>query len=461
MAQTIKIKRGGIGAIASSAPTTLKGELILATGSFSNGLGTSLFAAEADDTLKLSHGRIDSISDGAALATEIGSNTAFTGLLIHSASDNKLYRYSGTAFVELPIAAGSFVGTLGVGSGGTGLDSVSDGDVLVATAGDTLGTVSLNTNGTILVGGATPAAVTPSTLGGNGITATGTDGSLVLSVDADSETGGNIQAVNVTSNGVGLNVNAIAGTGLEADGSANLRLATQGNGIAGGSTSTLSVQAGNSTITVDTTGVQVTTGSISSGGNNLVDAGTLFTLSSSIASDITSNAGSVAGTAGQVAFFSDGTTVGGDTNFTFDSGTDVLTVNGSTFGSNTTIAGNLTVQGTTTTVNSEILNVSSSIVKVNFGGAVANGGMEVTDATGGTTVTGSLLWNGTSDYWMAGPKASEKRITRVNADMADNNFVIAKGADLIDDVAASTAGDILQWNGTSMVASNVIDGGTF
>lgn len=73
---------------------------------------------------------------------------------------------------------------------------------------------------------------------GNGIAGGG--GSL-LSVDPDSETGGNTQPVSVGANGVGLDVSAIAGTGLEADGSANLRLATQGNGISGGGGSLLSV----------------------------------------------------------------------------------------------------------------------------------------------------------------------------------------------------------------------------
>jgi len=75
---------------------------------------------------------------------------------------------------------------------------------------------------------------------GNGIAG---GGGTTLSVDPDSESGGNTQPVSVGANGVGLDVSAIAGTGLEADGSANLRLATQGNGIAGGGGTTLSVQA--------------------------------------------------------------------------------------------------------------------------------------------------------------------------------------------------------------------------
>lgn len=75
---------------------------------------------------------------------------------------------------------------------------------------------------------------------GNGLT--GAAGSS-LSVDPDSETGGNTQPVSVNSNGVGLDISAIVGTGIEADGSANIRLAVQGNGISGGAGSTLSVKA--------------------------------------------------------------------------------------------------------------------------------------------------------------------------------------------------------------------------
>lgn len=75
---------------------------------------------------------------------------------------------------------------------------------------------------------------------GNGIA--GGAGST-LSVDSDTETGGNIQGANVTANGVGLDVSAIAGTGLEADGSANLRIAAAaaGNGISGGAGTALAL----------------------------------------------------------------------------------------------------------------------------------------------------------------------------------------------------------------------------
>ncbi len=74
-------------------------------------------------------------------------------------------------------------------------------------------------------------------------------------------------------------------------------------------------------------------------------------------------------------------------------------------GANVTIAGNLTVQGTTTTIDSTTVNIGDSIIVLNAAGAAVDGGIQVVDAvsTGGT---GSLLWNATSDYWYAGVSGS-------------------------------------------------------
>ena len=98
---------------------------------------------------------------------------------------------------------------------------------------------------------------------GNGIA--GGAGST-LSVQADGTTGGNIQPVNVVANGVGLDVNAIAGTGLEADGSANLRIAAAaaGDGLTGGGGSALAVnlEASNPSLQIvtDELGVKMSDG---------------------------------------------------------------------------------------------------------------------------------------------------------------------------------------------------------
>ena len=169
-----------------------------------------------------------------------------------------------------------------------------------------------------------------------------------------------------------------------------------------------------------------------------------------------------------------------------------------TFTNNVTVQGDLTVEGTTTTVDSETINISGSLVRVNYGGGAVDGGLEVTDGTG-TLATGSLLWDGTNDYWKGGAKNSEKRLiveggsagtankvskfdaagTIVNSTITDdgtdvtisgeltvqglanNSFVVTNGSAQLLEVTPSTDGDIIQWNGSSFVASNTIDGGAF
>ena len=79
-----------------------------------------------------------------------------------------------------------------------------------------------------------------SEIAGDGLEQNGVN-SYVLDVEADVVSGANIQPANITGDGVGLDVNAIAGTSLEADGSANLRIAAAaaGDGLTGGGAAAL------------------------------------------------------------------------------------------------------------------------------------------------------------------------------------------------------------------------------
>ena len=458
MSQIIKIKRGGIGVIALDAPSTVQGELILSTGSFSNGLTGSLFLAEEDDKLRLPYTRVDSVNDGAALATDIGTNSAFDGLLIHSASDNKFYRYNGSTFQELQVSAGSADNVANALTDGTGIaDFTFDGSQAVSISTDDSAIVHDNLSG------------------------------FVANEHIDHS---------------GVSISA-------------------GNGLTGGgditTTRTLTVQAtpGNDTITVDGTGIRVNTGSIAASATNLVDSNTINSLSSSIASDVATNLSTLNGLA----------TIGTTTNaledgdgiqdFTFDgsagsvvvaveaaqttitsvkhnsleigrsSGNDFIdfgtagdiqiktdnterlgiTDDGIDVTGNATISGDLTVSGTTTFIDTENLNVSSSVIRVNFGGGATKGGMEATDATGTTTVTGSLLWNGANgaDYWEAGPQGSEKRVVLFDAtNPQDNGFIHLDGSDNVVSVAQGSDGSILMSDGDgTFTVSNIIDGGTF
>ena len=78
-----------------------------------------------------------------------------------------------------------------------------------------------------------------------------------VGVNPDSTTGGNVVPVDVTSNGVGLDVDDIDGVGIEANGSGLLQISTQGNGITGGGGTTISVNpdstTGGNVIPVDVT----------------------------------------------------------------------------------------------------------------------------------------------------------------------------------------------------------------
>ena len=181
-------------------------------------------------------------------------------------------------------------------------------------------------------------------------------------------------------------------------------------------------------------------------------------------------------------------------------------------GNDVTIPGNLTVQGTTTTIDSTEVNIGDNILTLNAAGTVADGGIQVIDTTG-TAGTGSLLWNATNDYWYAGISGSThyRVATYTNADpttnaipkidandrlvasniadtgtqvditvdldlngndlinvnsieidgLSANSFLHTNASKVITSVTPSVDGDLFQWNGSAFVASNVIDGGTF
>jgi len=82
-------------------------------------------------------------------------------------------------------------------------------------------------------------------------------------------------------------------------------------------------------------------------------------------------------------------------------------------GTNVEIAGNLTVKGTTTSVESTTIQLGDNILELNGTGA-ANGGIYVKDPTAPNTATGSLIWDSTNDYWKAGALGSEHQILTVN-----------------------------------------------
>jgi hypothetical protein len=96
-------------------------------------------------------------------------------------------------------------------------------------------------------------------------------------------------------------------------------------------------------------------------------------------------------------------------------------------GVNTTILGNLSVLGVTTTVHSNEVNIGDNIVLLNYGYAETEAGIQVTDASGDSQISGSLLWDSTTDYWKAGKKGSESKIL-----LAGGDSVISSSLQLTD-----------------------------
>ena len=81
-----------------------------------------------------------------------------------------------------------------------------------------------------------------------------------------------------------------------------------------------------------------------------------------------------------------------------------------TFSNNITIVGNLSVEGTTTTIDSTTVNIGDNTLELNYGGSQTSGGILIKDATGSSTVSGSLLWDSSNDYWKLGKLGSESEV---------------------------------------------------
>jgi hypothetical protein len=211
-----------------------------------------------------------------------------------------------------------------------------------------------------------------------------------------------------------VDVSDFAGTGLEDDSSENLRLASQGTGISGGAGSTLSITPGQTAITsVYNTALKV--GSAAS--QEYVDFSTTDEVNTKI-----DNTERLSVTA---------------------TGIDVT--------GNATISGNLTVNGTQTTISSSIVDIGDNIIQVN-GTPVTYGGLHVKDATGNQT--GSMVWDTVNNYWKGGISGSEYRVPELASATElsgnDNRVLISDGTRI--DASAAITDD-----GTTVDISNRVD----
>jgi hypothetical protein len=166
-----------------------------------------------------------------------GTNTHMTGsadgdVVIHSVGDHNVLIGQNDA-VALTIdtdGAVALATDLAVAHGGTGASTLTDNGVLFGNGTSAISAVDLSSNGNIIVGGSTPAAVTGANLAGSGLAATVGDGTLVLAVETlNQDTTGTAAGLSATlavgSGGTGLTTVA-ANTILTGNGTSALTAET-------------------------------------------------------------------------------------------------------------------------------------------------------------------------------------------------------------------------------------------
>ncbi len=548
MAQTIKHRRGKLESIASITP--INGELIIASGSDLSVHQEGLLFVGVEGNVLTPSNKI--LTGSAAIDVTGGSfDHSVDGIPYYDTDDKKLFilGHGGNTNVTFTTNSLDLLGS-GIVSSSTQVSALAgiNDSTITLTAGD-----GLKTGGSFT---------------------TNASGNSAITFDID--------------------VSDFAGTGLEADGSENLRLASQGNGIAGGGGSTLSVDLDGSTLSLSSDGLKASDGILNTSLNSFTASNANTSLNSFTASNANTSLNSATGSyltaagisdtaiaegADSLVFFDatdsgvkresvgdfltaiaganlsvssnqlvanagditgvtagDGLTGGGssgavtlavsvddstieinsDTVRLKDGGTTLAKqadmaadriqgrANGAgtgapqaltaaqvrtiinvedgatadqtgaeiatalnsdlggnftignqssdtaTFSGGVTIAGDLTVNGTTTYISSSNLNIGDNILELNYAGTAADAGILVKDAVS-TGTSGSLLWDASEDYWIAGALGSEARVV-VGTGTGDKITKFSSAGVIAD--------SILSESGTTLtIANNVIVSG--
>jgi len=124
-------------------------------------------------------------------------------------------------------------------------------------------------------------------------------------------------------------------------------------------------------------------------------------------------------------------------------------------GQDVTINGNLLIAGTSSVINSTRLNISSSIIELNYGGTAVKGGLYIKDGTGGSLVSGSILWDGSNDYWIAGKSGSESKVLLAGGDGVVSGSVQIDVRNTTGITTIATTGSN-QFNGNQYITGAVI-----
>ena len=154
----------------------------------------------------------------------------------------------------------------------------------------------------------------------------------------------------------------------------------------------------------------------------------------------------------------------GDNEIDTDSGNLTIDSDGGTvtIDDNTIITGDLTVNGTRTFTNTATLDVADNIININYGGSSVLAGLYANDVTAPNVLSGSILWNGTTDRWIAGQSGSEQTLLLNNGDSiisgsgVNNQITTFTGTHGVDSSANLTFdGSVLRVTGEQQITDNL------
>lgn len=416
MAQIIKHRRGSIANVGTLSPVNT-GEIILGTGSIGNLVGPVLFVGDSS-----SYKAVPQLYYGSS-APDISSYSQLEGVSFYNSTDKNLY--------------------------------------ILKAAGNT----RLDLSGAVSGSAITPSSITTGIITGSNLYLSGN-----ATIDGNITLGGNITVGDSNTDyvtfGADISSSIIPDSANNFDLGANSKewrtiYAQQGifTSVSGSFSGSF---VGNG---AGLTGLVTTLSVTGSTGNGSVDLKTQALTVQGTANEIETSVSGQTITIG----LPDNVTIGGDltvggNDIKSSTGATVLTLSGSnaSFANDVTVTGNLTVSGTSTIVNSTTVQIGDNIIELNGTGAT-NAGLVVKDPTSPNTVSGSLLWDTTNDYWIAGALGSEKRIAVQSAAALTTNALIFGNASsqIVSMTAPSAADQYAKWDGSAWTMTNVIDGGTF
>lgn len=444
MAQIIKHRRGSIANVGTLSPVN-PGEIILGTGSVGNLNGPVLFVGDAS-----SYKAVPQLYYGSS-APDISSYSQLEGVSFYDSTGKNLYilKASGNTRLDLSGAvSGSAITPSSITTG------VITGSNLYLSGNATIdGNITLG--GNIAVGNASTDYVTfgadisssiiPDSANNFDLGASGKEWRTIYAQQGVFTSASGSFSGSFVGNGAGLTglVTTLSITGSTGSGSVDLK--TQG----------LTVQGTANEIETSVSGQTITIGlpnNVTIGQKLTVLSGLEVTGSSYI-EDLYAHSGS----------FTHRVTIG---NGLIVTGSAIIqnaiTASEAYISGSVTVGGNLTVNGTSTIVNSTIVEIGDNIIQLN-GTGVANGGLKILDPTSPNVTPGSLLWDSTNDYWVAGAEGSEKRVAVQNVSSLTTNALLYGNASsqLVSMTAPSAADQYAKWDGSAWTMTNVIDGGTF